>query len=135
MFSSSMWKHACWMFLYGFHLFCAHVNITLAVLICAGSTNCGYTTTLPEYSGAMNGLGSRRAYTIGNNLSPNHLWIVLCGHMSCLSARAICFCRAWSFVKSGQGNSMGGFFRSSTTISYVMRWSIFVCTIGDGLVR
>jgi hypothetical protein len=38
-FSSSMQKHACWMFTYDFHLFCACANMELAILIWAGIAN------------------------------------------------------------------------------------------------
>ena len=57
---------------------------------------------------------------------PNHLWIALLGHMSCLRAFTICFLSAQTFEKSGLGEREGGFLRNSAALSKVMRLSIFV---------
>ncbi len=50
-FSSSMQKHALIMFLYEPYSICAHTNIALAVLICAGNAYCAYTATAPRLAG------------------------------------------------------------------------------------
>ncbi len=61
--SSNTWKHAHWMFLYEFHLFCALVKMVLAIFIIDWVTNCVYTATAPGSVGSWNGFGSRSAYT------------------------------------------------------------------------
>jgi hypothetical protein len=124
-FSSSMQKHALIIFLYKPYLFCAHMNIASAVLICTGNANYAYTATAPGSADATNELGSSSAYTIGNKTKPDHPWIVLWVQTSCLSALTMYFHIALSFAKSGRGESVGGFLRNSGTSLYSMRWSIF----------
>ena len=57
---------------------------------------------------------------------PEHPWIALWGHISCLRAFTICFLSARSFKKSGHGEREGGFLRNSAASSKVMRLSIFL---------
>ncbi len=124
--SSNMQKHARWMFLYEFHLFCALVKMALAIFIINGVTNCVYTTTAPGLVGSWNGFGSRSVNTIGAKIMPDHPWMTLCGHVSCFNAGTICFRGALIFTKSGRGDNVGGFLRNPATSSKVMVWSILL---------
>ncbi len=85
-----------------------------------------YTATGPGFPGIAKGVGSSSAYTIGDKTMPDHPWIWLCGHTSCLRAFTICFLSAQSFEKYGRGEREGGFFRNPAASSRVMRLSIFL---------
>ena len=50
--SSNMWKHARWMFLDEFHLFCSLMKMVLAIFIINWVANCVYTTTGPGLVGS-----------------------------------------------------------------------------------
>jgi hypothetical protein len=124
--SSNMRKHACWMFLNEFHLFCTLVKMAIGHLYHQCGRKLVYTTTAPGLVGSWRGFGSRSAYTIGAKIRPDHPWMTLCGNVSCFNARTICFHSALILLKSGRGHNLGGILRNPTTSSKVIVWSILL---------
>ena len=106
------------------------MNVASIIFIVDGGENCGYTAVMPGSAGSANGCGSRSRYIAGVMARPDHPWIALCGHVSCLRALTICWRRARSQLKSGRGANDGGFLRNPVTSSKVriasILWSQFL---------
>ncbi len=107
------------------------VNVASIIFTIAGGKNCGKTAVAPGLGGSANARGSRSAYMPVSMARPDHLWIGLCGHVSCLRAVTICWQRARSQLKYGRGANDGFFFRNSITSLKAMIASILWVHFGD----
>ncbi len=82
-------------------------------------------------TGTTNAFGSNRIYRDRSMTRPVHPCARLCGQSSCLSALMTCFRSARTFVKSGRGETEGGFFRNSAVSSMVISGSIVLENAGS----